>query len=243
MTGHSTHKIPVLDVETLTLEELAKTIDHSLLKPQLTRQDIIDGCGLAARYDVASVCVKQSFVPLSVDLLAGTDVAVGTVVGFPHGAGTSRAKAFEAEELVELGAVEIDMVINIGEMLSGNSGYVQEDIATVRRAIGDGILLKVILENHYLDDAQIAEGCRLAEAAGANYVKTSTGYAETGAKLEDLKLMRASVGPRVGVKAAGGVRSLESALDVIAVGVTRIGATATAKILDDFREKYGEKHA
>ena len=235
----SKHKIPTLRVETLTLQELAKTIDHSLLKPHLTRQEIIDGCELAAKYDVASVCVKQSFVPLAVEVLAGTDVAVGTVAGFPHGASTSRAKAFESEELVQLGATEVDMVINIGEHLSGNYDYVQQEIAAVRQAIGDDILLKVILENHYLTSEQIAKGCQLVEAAGGDYVKTSTGYADTGATLDDLKLMRASVSPHIGVKAAGGVRSLESALDVIAVGVTRIGATATQKILEDFKISTG----
>jgi deoxyribose-phosphate aldolase len=235
----SKHKIPALNVDTLTLQELAKTIDHSLLKPQLTRQQIIDGCELAARYDVASVCVKQSFVPLAVEVLSGTDVAVGTVIGFPHGTSTTRTKAFEAAEMVELGATEIDMVINIGELLSGNLDYVQQDIAAVRQAIGGDVLLKVILENHYLTREQIATACQLAEAAGTDYVKTSTGYAETGATVEDLKLMRATVGPHIGVKAAHGIRSLESALEVIAVGVTRIGATATQKMLDNFKAQKG----
>jgi deoxyribose-phosphate aldolase len=227
--------IPDLDVETLTFEQLAKTIDHSLLSPELTDQDVTAGCELAKRYDVASVCVKPYHVPLAARLLADSDIEVGTVVGFPHGAHTSESKAFEAREAVANGAEELDMVINIGALRSGHDDYVRDDIKAVVDAAAGKALVKVILENHYLTDEEKQRACRLAEEAGADYVKTSTGYAPSGATIEDLKLMRAAVGPAVGVKAAHGVRSWEAARDVIAVGVTRIGATRTQGILEAFQ--------
>lgn len=230
---------PKIDAESLTTAELAKTIDHSLLQPTLTREDIVRGCAVAARRQVASVCVKPCFVPLARDLLAQTDVKVGTVVGFPHGSSTSRTKAFEAADAVLMGAVEVDMVQNVGELLGDNYEAVRQDVAAVREAIGSDVLLKVILENAYLEPDQIAISCQLAEEGGADYVKTSSGYAATGAKIEDLKLMRASVSDRIGVKAAGGVRDGKSAYEVIAVGVTRIGATATEAILEDFHIRFG----
>jgi deoxyribose-phosphate aldolase len=226
--------IPELNVETLTFEQLAKTIDHSLLSPELTDEDVTAGCELAKRYDVASVCVKPYHVSMAARLLADSDVKVGTVVGFPHGAHTSKSKAFEAREGVANGAEELDMVINIGALRSGHDDYVRHDIQAVVEAAAGKALVKVILENHYLTDEQKERACRLAEEAGADYVKTSTGYAPTGATIEDLKLMRAAVGPEVGVKAAHGVRSWEAARDVIAVGVTRIGATRTQGILEAF---------
>ncbi len=233
--------IPQLDVETLTYEQLAKTIDHSLLKPHLTDEDIRQGCEIAARYHTASVCVKPYHVPLAVELLKGTDVKVGTVVGFPHGANTTETKAFEARQAVEQGAEELDMVINIGALRDGHDDYVREDIRAVVEAAGDKAIVKVILENHYLTDEEIVRACRLAEEAGAHYVKTSTGYAETGCTVEDLKLMRTSVSPSVGVKAAHGVRDLDSALEVITVGATRIGATQTEKVLEAFKERFGDR--
>lgn len=232
--------IPQLNVETLTYEQLAKTIDHSLLKPHLTEHDVRQGCEIAARYHTASVCVKPYHVPLAVELLRHSDVKVGTVVGFPHGTSTTETKAFEARQAVEQGAEELDMVINIGALRDGHDNYVRDDIRAVVDAAGDRAIIKVILENHYLTDEEIVRACRLAEEAGAHYVKTSTGYAETGCTLEDLKLMRASVGPSVGVKAAHGVRDLDSALEVIGVGATRIGATQTEKILGEFEERYGK---
>ncbi|MDH7486189.1 MAG: deoxyribose-phosphate aldolase [Anaerolineae bacterium] len=226
-----------LDVKTLTLEQLAKTIDHSLLKPELTGQEVIEGCELARRYHVASVCVKPCHVPLARRLLEGSDVKVGTVVGFPHGSSTTETKAFEARQAVANGAQELDMVINIGALRSGQDDLVRDDIRAVVDAAGDRAIVKVILENHYLTDEEKVRACRLAEEAGAHYVKTSTGFAPTGATIEDLKLMRASVSPRMGVKAAHGVRSLDAALEVIAVGATRIGATQTAQILEDFKKR------
>jgi deoxyribose-phosphate aldolase len=229
--------IPKLDVETLTLHQLAKTIDHSLLRPELTDADIVDGCALARQYNVATACVKPFHVPLAVEQLAGCDVKVCTVIGFPHGSHATATKAFEAQLARNDGASELDMVINIGALRSGNDSYVRSDIEAVVNVAAGQALVKVIFENHYLTEDEIVRACHLAEEAGADYVKTSTGFAASGAKIEDLKLMRASVGPNVGVKAAGGIRSLDAALDVIAVGVTRIGATRTKTILDDFKRR------
>lgn len=229
--------IPTLNVENLTFEQLAKAIDHSLLKPELTDDDVVAGCELAQRYNVASVCVKPYHVALAARLLEGSDVKVGTVVGFPHGSHTTATKVFEAQDALANGAEELDMVINIGALRSGHDDLVRDDIRAVVEAAGDKAIVKVILENHYLTDEEKVRACHLAEEAGAHYVKTSTGYAPTGSKIEDLRLMRASVGPNVGIKAAGGVRSLEAALEVIAVGATRFGATQTERILEAFKAR------
>jgi deoxyribose-phosphate aldolase len=226
-----------LNSKTITYEQLAKTIDHSLLRPELTEADVINGCEIAKRYNVASVCVKPCHVTLAARLLKGTTVAVGTVIGFPHGAHTTAIKVAEAKDALANGAVELDMVINIGELRSGNLDYVRQDIRAVVEAAGGKALVKVILENAYLTDEQKVQACKLVEEAGANFVKTSTGYAPSGATIPDLKLMRASVGPQMQVKAAGGVRTLDAALEVIDVGVTRIGATATAAIMDEFKKR------
>ena len=226
----------LLSSKTITLEQLAKVIDHSLLKPEMSEAEVIAGCELAKRYHVASVCCKPADVPLAARLLAGSDVAVGTVVGFPHGSSTSATKAAEAREAVENGATELDMVINIGALRSGKYERVREDIRGVVEAAGGRALVKVILENAYLTDEEKAAGCRLAEEAGADFVKTSTGYAPLGATVEDVRLMRRSVSSRVQVKAAHGVRTLAALLEMIDAGVTRCGATATATILDDFQK-------
>ncbi len=226
-----------LDPNTITLEQLAKTIDHSLLKPELSQAEVAAGCELAARYKVASVCVKPCHVRLAARLLQGSDVAVGTVVGFPHGSATSFVKAAEAKEAIANGAVELDMVLNIGELKSGHYEAVRADIQAVVEAAGGKALVKVILENAYLTDEEKRIACRLADEAGADFVKTSTGYAPSGATEADIRLMAGSVSERVQIKAAHGVRSLDSALTMIAAGVTRIGATATAKILDDFASR------
>jgi deoxyribose-phosphate aldolase len=231
--------IATLNRETITYRQLAKTIDHSLLRPELTEADIIDGCELARQYDVASVCVKPCYVALAAELLRGTDVAVGTVIGFPHGAHTTATKVFEAHDAITNGATELDMVMNIGELRSGHADHVRQDIrAVVEAAHAHGVMVKVILENAYLTDEEKVLACKLVEEAGADFVKTSTGFAPTGATIADLKLMRSSVGSQVQVKAAGGVRALDTALDVIDAGVTRIGATATAAILDEFKRRH-----
>ncbi len=230
-------QIPILKRETLTYHQIAKTIDHSLLRPELTESDVMAGCALAQLYEVASVCVKPCHVALAARLLQGTDVAVGTVIGFPHGAHTTATKVFEATEALANGAVELDMVLNIGALRSGDALYVRNDIRAVVAAAQDRAIVKVILENAYLTDEQKVLACQLIEHAGADFVKTSTGFAPSGATIADLKLMRASVGPHMQVKAAGGVRTLDALLDVIDVGVTRVGATATATILDEFRQR------
>jgi len=223
-------------IATLTYEQVAKTIDHSLLRPDLTERDVAEGCELAARYHVASVCVKPCDVPLAVRLLTDSDVAVGTVVGFPHGSSTTATKVFEARDALEHGAVELDMVINIGWLRSGRDEAVGQDIRAVVEAAG-GHLVKVILENAYLTDDEKVRGSKLVEAAGAQFVKTSTGFAPSGATLDDLRLMRKSVSPQIQLKAAGGVRTLDALLDVMNLGVTRIGATATEHILEDFKAR------
>jgi len=229
-----------LDVRSLTREQLAKTIDHSLLRPELTDDEVRAGIELAKRLHVASVTVKPCHVPLAARLLADSDVKVGTVIGFPHGSQTTATKGFEAREAVAAGAVELDMVINIGKLRSGDDDYVRDDIRTVVEAAGDRAIVKVILENAYLSDEEKVKACRLAEEAGAAFVKTSTGFAPTGCTLEDLRLMRASVGPHVQIKAAHGVRTLDAVLGVIEAGATRIGATATERILEEFEQRQRE---
>ncbi len=230
-----------LSSQTITYEQLAKTIDHSLLRPELTREDVITGCALARKYNVASVCVKPCHVRLAADQLQGSDVKVSTVVGFPHGAHLTVIKVAEAQQAMDDGAVELDMVLNIGELRSGNADYVRADIQAVCEAAhARGAKVKVIFENAYLTDEQKILACQLSEAAGADWVKTSTGFAPSGATLEDLRLMRANVGPHVQIKAAGGVRTLDALLAVIDAGCTRCGATATATILDDFKKRQGK---
>jgi deoxyribose-phosphate aldolase len=228
-----------LNSKTITSEQLAKTIDHSLLRPELTEADVIAGCELAAQYHVASVCVKPCHVKLAKKLLANSDVEVGTVVGFPHGNSTIATKVFETQEAVAAGATEIDMVINIGELRSGHADYVRNEIRAVVNAAHPQAIVKVILENAYLTPDEKVLGCKLVEEAGADFVKTSTGFAPTGATVEDIALMRATVGPQVQVKAAHGVRTLDQLLAMIDAGATRSGATATAAMLDEFKQRHG----
>jgi deoxyribose-phosphate aldolase len=228
-----------LTVDDVTYEQLAGTIDHSLLKPMLTLDEIVEGCRLAAEYEVVSVCVRPADVALAAAELEGTDVAVGTVVSFPHGHSATRVKVAESEQALEDGATELDMVLNIGWLLSGKHEEVQADIGAVVGVSGDAVV-KVIFENAYLSDEQKVIACNLTEAAGADYVKTSTGFAPTGATLEDLRLMRDNVGPGVKVKAAHGVRTLDALLAVIEAGADRCGATATATMLDDYRARTGK---
>lgn len=227
-----------LSVDTLTERDIAKTIDHSLLRPELDDAFIEDGCRLAARYDVASVCVPPVHVRRAAAILAGTDVKVGTVVGFPHGYSTTATKVAETAQALADGAIEIDMVLPIGALKSGRDADVQADIAAVvQAASAGGAIVKVIFENAYLTDDEKVRACHLTEAAGAAFVKTSTGFAPTGATHDDLRMMRANTSPHTQVKAAGGVRTLDALLEVMAFGVTRIGATATAAIIDDFRAR------
>ncbi|MFJ2817398.1 deoxyribose-phosphate aldolase [Streptomyces sp. NPDC087294] len=223
-----------MDITGLTVTDVAKMIDHSLLRPELTLEEVLDGCALAARYDVASVCVKPADVASAAKALAGTSVLVGTVVGFPHGATATATKTAEARVALDDGARELDMVLNIGRLLGGDDRAVADDIgAVVEVARPQGALVKVIFENAYLPDKAKIRACRLTEGAGADYVKTSTGFAPGGATLDDVRLMRASVSARVKVKAAGGVRTLDALLAMVEAGAVRFGATATATILDD----------
>jgi len=223
-----------------TLAELAKMIDHSLLQPQLTDADLERGCQLAREYDVASVCIKPYAVRYAANWLAGSSVLVGTVVGFPHGGHLTRVKVYEAEAAADDGAVELDMVVNVGKVLSGDWAYVAADVKAVTDAAHErGAKVKVIFENALLKDEHKVMLCRICGEAGADWVKTSTGYAESGATLADLKLMREHSPPHVQVKAAGGVRTFETLMAVRAIGVTRVGATATKVILDDAKAKLG----
>ncbi len=213
--------------------DIARMIDHSLLRPELTQEDIRKGCKVARKYKVASVCCAPADVAMVKKLLHGSDVKTTTVIGFPHGYNMTQTKVFEAEQAIEDGAVELDMVLNISRLLSGDHDYVKSDIqAVVEVAHRSGALVKVILENYYLTDEQKKAACQLCEEAGADFVKTSTGFAGGGATLEDLRLMRQNVSEKVQVKAAGGVRDLEMALKVREVGCTRFGATQTEAIME-----------
>jgi len=226
----------ILNSKSITYEQLAKVIDHSLLRPELTEADVLSGCELAARYHVATVCVKPCDVRLAKEALQDSDVLVSTVVGFPHGSNLTSIKVAEAEKAMDEGALELDMVLNIGQLRSGKKDFVGADIKAVCDAAhARGVKVKVIFENSYLTDEEKITACKLSDAAGADWVKTSTGFASGGATLEDLRLMRANVRDTVSVKAAGGVRTLPALLDVIDAGANRCGATATATILDDFK--------
>ena len=230
-----------LNSKTITAQQLAKVIDHSLLKPELTEQEVIAGCELAAKYHTATVCVKPCHVKVAAKILNGTDVKVSTVIGFPHGSHLTAIKVAESQQAMDDGAVELDMVQNIGALRSGQTEYVQADMKAVCDAAHTrNVKVKVILENAYLTDEQKILSCKLAEAAGADWVKTSTGYAPTGATIDDLKLMRATVSEKVQVKAAGGIRTLDGILAVIDAGCTRCGATATAAIMAKFEKRQKE---
>jgi deoxyribose-phosphate aldolase len=230
--------MPEIDFDKLTERDIAKTIDHSLLRPELDDAFVEEGCRLARKYDVASVCVRPVDVRRAKAILDGSDVAVGTTIGFPHGNHRTDTKVFEAQRALADGATELDMVIQIGALKSGRDADVQSDIrAVVEVAHAAGAIVKVIFENAYLTDDEKVRACHLSEAAGADFVKTSTGFAPSGATHDDLRLMRANTSPHIGVKAAGGVRSLDALLAVMELGVTRIGATQTEAIIDEFRAR------
>src|SRR5437660_924815 len=217
-----------------TVHDIARMLDHSLLQPALTDSDLEKGCLLARQLDVASVCIKPYAVKLAASLLRGSTVASGTTIGFPHGGHLTSIKVDEAEQALDDGARELDMVVNIGKVLSKDWSYVASDIrAVVESAHRRGALVKVIFENCFLQDEHKEQLCRICGEVGADFVKTSTGYGSEGAKDEDLKLMRRCSPAHVQVKAAGGVRSFERLLAVRAMGVSRVGATASKPILDE----------
>ncbi len=222
----------------ITLREIAKTLDHSTLQPFLTPDDIRKGCDIALQYDTATVCARPGDMPLVVKLLDGSGVKPCTVIGFPHGAHHTAVKVFEAERALDDGCRELDMVLNIGRLLHGDEGYVQDEIALLAQAAhARNALLKVILETCYLNDEQKKTACRLSEAAGADFVKTSTGYGSAGATVADVALMRAAVSEKVSVKASGGIRSLDMVLACRIAGAARCGVSATAKIMTEARER------
>jgi deoxyribose-phosphate aldolase len=215
-------------------------IDHSLLQPVLTDAELEQGCRLARDYDVASVCIKPYAVRRAAEWLAGSNVAVGTTIGFPQGGHTTAIKAAEAEQALNDGARELDMVVNIGKVLSKDWLYVADEIrAVVEVAHRRKALVKVIFENCFLADEHKEQLCKICGEVGADFVKTSTGYGSTGAIDEDLRLMRRCSPPHIQVKAAGGVRTFERLLAVRELGVSRVGATATKAILDECRKQLG----
>ncbi|AZO95023.1 deoxyribose-phosphate aldolase [Halocella sp. SP3-1] len=216
--------------------DMAKMIDHTLLKPTATVEDIKNLCEEAEEYEFASVCVNPIFVPLANKLLTDSSVKVATVVGFPLGANTSETKAFETRNAIKNGSQEIDMVINMGAFKSGAYDLVQADIkavvdATKTAGVSSDIIVKVILETCYLSDDEIVQACKIAKEAGADFVKTSTGFGTAGATVEDVSLMRKTVGREIGVKASGGIKNYDLALDMLDAGANRIGASSGVAIV------------
>lgn len=226
---------------TLTYESIAGRIDHALLTPTMTVAEMIAGCHLAARYEVATVCIKPFAVPLAITELRGTSVGVGTVVGFPHGATTRRSKVDETIEAIEAGATEIDMVVNIGAVLSGDWTQVGAEIETINRAAHDRhALLKVIFETCYLTDPQKIELCQICGRLGVDYVKTSTGFGTNGATPEDIALMRRTSPPALRVKASGNIKNLAAAIQFSELGADRLGLSRTAEVLDELCDRLGQ---
>jgi len=223
-----------------TYADVAKMIDHSLLRPALTVEELEAGCRLALEYDVASVCILPCSLKRCAEALAGSGVVPSTTIGFPHGAHATRVKAFEAERALDDGGRELDVVVNISRVRSGDWGYVRDDVrAVLEPTHARGARLKVIFENCYLDDEQKIRLCEIGGELGVDWVKTSTGFGTGGATDEDLILMRKHAPPHVQVKAAGGVRDLDRLLRVRELGCTRCGATATKAILDEAKRRLG----
>lgn len=220
----------------IAYDTIAKMIDHSLLNPILTDQDIIDGCMLADEYQVATVCVRPSDVKLASQILKNSTVKVTTVIGFPHGTTTTLTKLAETQEAIENGCEELDVVINIGKMKSGNTEYIKNELRAINAVChARGVKLKTIFENTYMTKEEIKTLCQICNEVGVDWTKTSTGYAGGGATDEDLKIMVENAAPGIQVKAAGGVRTLARAIEVYNIGCTRFGATATKVILDEIK--------
>ncbi len=208
-----------------------KLIDHTILKQDATPEQIVKLCEEAKQYDFMSVCVNPTYVPLAAKLLNDSDVRVCTVIGFPLGMNLTKTKVEEAVLTVKEGATEVDMVINVGQLKAGNDAYIEEEIRAIKQAVGNEIVLKVILETCLLTNEEIVRACLAAKAAGADFVKTSTGFSTGGASVEAVKLMRETVGPDIGVKASGGVRTHEDLLKMVEAGANRIGTSSGAKII------------
>ena len=235
-----------------TINQLAKMIDHSILHPTMTDQDLIDGCKLAKEYNVGSVCVKPYAVKKAAELLEDSDVPVGCVIGFPHGNSSTDVKVYETEMAIRDGAIEIDMVINIGKALGGDWDYVEEELKTIVSVTRKhSAILKVIFENDFMpDDEHIIRLCEICSRVKVDYVKTSSGYgfvkgadgkySYDGATPHDIALMRKHTDPDVKVKAAGGVRTLDDMIKMADLGATRIGATATASLIGEAKQRFGE---
>ncbi|HEY9576899.1 MAG TPA: deoxyribose-phosphate aldolase [Pseudobacillus sp.] len=215
--------------------DIAKTIDHTLLKAETTKEEVKKLCEEARAYEFASVCVNPVWVAHASEQLKGTKVKVCTVIGFPLGATTTAVKAFETKDAIENGATEVDMVINIGALKAGDDETVLKDIQAVTASARGKALTKIIIETSLLTDEEKERACRLSVEAGADYVKTSTGFSTGGATEEDVRLMRKTVGPDIGVKASGGVRSQEDAVNMIKAGATRIGASSGVKIVQGLK--------
>jgi deoxyribose-phosphate aldolase len=214
-------------------EEIAGMIDHSLLKPYLTDKEIEEGCRIADEYKTASVCVRPCDVKRAAEILKDSPVLITSVIGFPHGTTTVQTKVFEAKEAIDNGAVELDVVLNIGKLKSKDYDYVKEDLEAVTEiAHENNVVVKVIFENCYLDDDEKISACEICNEIGVDYVKTSTGFGTGGAEDKDLKLMRENTDPEIKLKAAGGIRTLERAIEVKKIGCSRLGATATVGILE-----------
>lgn len=223
-----------------TYTDIAKMIDHSLLIPTMTESDLIAGIELAVAYDVASVCIMPYALPRCVEMLKGTTIKSSMTIGFPHGGHTTAIKRAEAEQAVADGCEELDMVVNISQVLSHNWGYVRDDIsAVIDVAHAAERKVKVIFENCYLKDEHKIELCRICSELNADWVKTSTGYGTSGATLDDLRLMRKHAAPHVAIKAAGGIRDLDSLLAARELGVSRCGASRTREILEECRARLG----
>ena len=223
----------------LTPKDIAAMLDHSTLQPWLTEADIRHGCEIALKYRTASVCARPGDVPVLAEMLRGSPVKVCTVIGFPHGAHETAVKVAEAELAIREGCQELDMVINIGRLKGGDTEYVEGEIRQIADvAHRGGAILKVILETCYLTDEEKVTACRLSERAGADFVKTSTGYGSAGCTMEDLKLMRASVSEAVRIKGSGGIRDLDTVLSARAAGADRCGVSATEKIMAEAEERY-----
>lgn len=228
--------------KSLTPADLAKLIDHTLLKPEATEEQVRKLCEEAKTHQFMSVCVNPHWVPLCAELLRGTDVKVCTVIGFPLGANRSEIKAVEAEDAIERGATEVDMVINIGALKSKQFDVVLNDIRAVVDAAAGKALVKVIIEASLLTDEEKVKACQLAREAGADFVKTSTGFSTGGATVADIALMRSTVGPTMGVKASGGVRDYESTMAMVRAGATRIGASAGIAIVSGAKAEGTDKY-